>query len=356
MLKFRGMLKLYFDYSHYNKTHRGQLFPLLKPFIKGEGYTDKKRVLTYSISEREVEFVNDIQRTDIVILTMSWDYYIKHNSLDLAKHLITEALKANKIVWSVSLGDIGYKLPFYKHVKVFRASGFKSKLPQTHLGMPVFIADPLQVHYKTKTIDCPEYSIKPKIGFCGYANGSAFEMLKLSLKALIKIPINAIKSNTYEFDPVFIASYERFRLLKQMETDNKINTNFIYRGHYRAGANTPESRKQTTLDYFNNIKASQYVFCIRGAGNFSVRFYETLAMGRIPVFVNTDCLVPLDDTIDWKKHVVWIEAHEQRQIVQKVIDFHSGLNEVQFKALCERNRKLWADELSLKGFFSLQHL
>ena len=33
--------------------------------------------------------------------------------------------------------------------------------------------------------------------------------------------------------------------------------------------------------------ASPYILCVRGAGNYSARFYEALALGRIPVLVNT---------------------------------------------------------------------
>lgn len=348
------MLKIYFDNSHYNKNFRTQLFPLLRPFIKGDHYTDTERVKAYGVSEEDFELVDSIEHADVAVLAMSWDYYIKQNQLNLAKGFITEASKAKKMVWTVSLGDIGFKLPYYKNVSVFRSSGFKSKLPHTHLGMPVFKKDPLWAHFKTKALDIPEYTTKPKIGFCGYANGSMFEMLKFSLKGLIKIPINAIKSRAYEFDPVFVAPYARFRLLKQIERHNRINTNFIYRTRYRAGANTPERRKQTTLEYFENIKQSQYVLCVRGAGNFSVRFYETLAMGRIPVFVNTDCLLPLSEFINWKKHVVWIEAHEQRFIGQKIVDFHAGLSEKEFQNICKSNRALWQQQLGLGGFFKLQ--
>ncbi|WP_298533207.1 exostosin family protein [uncultured Algibacter sp.] len=348
------MLKIYFDNSHYDKRFRTQLFPLLRPFIKGENYTDTERIKDYGVSEKDFDLVDDIDYADVTILTMSWDYYIKQDQLDLARSFISETLANKKMVWAVSLGDIGFKLPPYKNVIVFRASGFKSKLPQMHLGMPVFKKDPLWAYFKTKTISIPEFTLRPNIGFCGYANGSVSEMLKLSLKALIKIPINAIKSNPYEFDPVFVASYERFLLLKRIEKDTSIDTNFIYRSQYRAGANTDVLRHQTALEYFENMEHSQYVLCVRGAGNFSVRFYEALAMGRIPVFVNTDCLLPLSDVIDWKKHVVWVEDHEKYFLGQKILDFHEGLSKHEFENLCRSNRELWKEKLSLGGFFKLQ--
>ena len=64
------------------------------------------------------------------------------------------------------------------------------------------------------------------------------------------------------------------------------------------------------MEFYENMVSSDYIVCVRGGGNFSVRLYETLAMGRIPIFINTDCLLPLNKSIDWKKHVVWIERED----------------------------------------------
>lgn len=90
---------------------------------------------------------------------------------------------------------------------------------------------------------------------------------------------------------------------------------------------------------------------MRGGGNFSVRFYETLAMGRIPILVNTDCLLPLANTIDWKKHCVWVEENDQQLIAQRVFDFHQQHNQTSLEDLMQTNRKLWEDNLRIGSFF-----
>ena len=35
-------------------------------------------------------------------------------------------------------------------------------------------------------------------------------------------------------------------------------------------------RNESTLEYYNNIRESDYVLCLRGGGNYSRRLYETL--------------------------------------------------------------------------------
>ena len=87
------------------------------------------------------------------------------------------------------------------------------------------------------------------------------------------------------------------------------------------------------------------MLCLRGAGNCSDRFYETLAMGSVPLFVNTDSQLPFDDAIDWRRHVVWVEQEELPQIGEKLAEFHSSLSEEQFLQLQQDNRKLWEDYL-----------
>ena len=74
-------------------------------------------------------------------------------------------------------------------------------------------------------------------------------------------------------------------------------------------------------------------------------------MGRIPVFVNTDCLLPLPKTIDWKKHVVWVEYDEIEELDKRILSFHKKLNTEKLNKLFNDNRKLWEDKLTLKKFF-----
>ena len=129
-------------------------------------------------------------------------------------------------------------------------------------------------------------------------------------------------------------------------------TNFIFRTQYRAGANDTELRKITSKDFFENINANAYTFCLRGAGNFSVRFYETLAMGRIPLVIDTDFRLPLEDLISWENHCIIAAAHNFKQ---KLIDFHIKITEEDFEQMQINNRKLWINHLNREAYFTEIH-
>jgi hypothetical protein len=103
-------------------------------------------------------------------------------------------------------------------------------------------------------------------------------------------------------------------------------------------------------EFYQNLAATDYTLCVRGGGNFSKRFYETLALGRIPVLVDTDCLLPFESVLKWGDHIVRVPQTELASL-PRVVARHfakhgpGGLAEIK-----HRCRKLWEEWLSFAGF------
>ncbi|SDH87510.1 exostosin domain-containing protein [Winogradskyella thalassocola] len=342
-------MTFYFPKRHYDKSFRGQTFPLLKPFLKGEDFSDEERKAMYSISKEDVAFVDVLEASDVAILTMSWNYYVKTKQQSKALQFIKATQRLNITTWVVLLDDVGIDFPDFPHVKLFRQSGYRSRVPKWHIGLPVFISDPLKVQYNKGTIFERPYTKNPTIGFCGFATSKVVLAIKTKFKIGLKNLSYYLKLSSQEPEAIMAAALWRHSILKRMENHQGLITNFIYRAKYRAGSQNETQRATSTAEFFNNIKDSDYVVCVRGAGNFSVRLYETLAMGRIPVFVNTDCILPYTEAIDWKQHVVWVESYEVHKIGAIVYEFHKALSEDNFVQLQQRNRCLWENKLQLKG-------
>ncbi|WP_138434675.1 exostosin domain-containing protein [Winogradskyella algicola] len=346
-------MKLFFPKKHYDSNYRRHLFALLKPFIKQEGFTDKDRILGYGISEEDVHFTSEIQNADFVILTMSWMYYKITKQIQKAIAFIQEANKLGKSVIVSLPSDFGIDIPKDLNVIVIREQGYKSKLNINHYCVPVFIEDPLRKYYNQATIFKRQYYTQPTVGFCGQTDSSKIE----ALKELAKIAARNILYNfgiRYQNPHQLIATkYLRSQLLELLQNGTWVKSNFIIRKQHRAGVEALKNRDihKTTYEFFDNIKNSDYVLCVRGVGNFSVRLYETLAMGRIPIFVNTDCILPLDNFLNWKDHVVWVEYKDRYRVAEKVVEFHSKLDNEKLNDLFEANRKLWEDKLKLRTYF-----
>ncbi|MCX8148585.1 exostosin domain-containing protein [Thermaurantimonas aggregans] len=351
-------MKIFFDdsnnfkYSNYFVTHRGELIDLLKPFVgKDNNFTDDERIKIYGLSEKDFTFIDKLEESDLAVLPWSWNYYYKLKIIDNAIKFVENAFNEGKTVISWTSGDYGVRVPFFKNLVVLRPSGYRSKLPYTHQGLPVFISDPLIDYYKCREVFLREKSVVPVIGFCGQAIGNSFKYTKDVAKTLKKNIQYFLGLSPEEPQTLYPSTRLRSKTLGLLESDNRLETNFIKRAKYRAGASTNEERMKTTREYFDNMLNSDYIVCVRGGGNFSVRLYETLAMGRIPIFVNTDCLLPLADEVDWKKHVVWVDKTDLSKIGDIVLEFHNQLSPDEFIDLQLKNRKLWEDRLRLGNFF-----
>ena len=179
-------MNIFYPKNHYNKNFRGHVFPLLKPFFKNKTFTDEQRIQMYGVSERNYRFVDTLEEACIVILPMSWDYYLKFNQVESAEVLLRDAKKRNKKVYIVTVGDYGVKIPDYDNALIFRMSGYRSKLNNTHQGIPVFIEDPLKNIYSTNEIKVSNYSVSPIVGFCGQTSSSFGNAIKEIVKVLYR--------------------------------------------------------------------------------------------------------------------------------------------------------------------------
>ncbi|WP_179018600.1 exostosin domain-containing protein [Winogradskyella forsetii] len=349
-------MKLYYPKDHYNGNYRGQVFPLLKPFIKDAEFTDAQRIRGYGVSERDFIIVLSIKIADVVVLPMSWYYYFLMQKQDLAYALIDEARQMGKQVWSINSGDMGVKLPQFENLIVFRQGGYVSKQQLGHRGFPSIVSDYIsKQQLEDGFLNC-SYTTRPIVGFCGQANPSKYNALKEMTNQVVRNVQSKLGLRHTELQQILPTSYLRASLLELLESNKEVDNRFIKRRKYRAGVTENKEMHSTTKEFYRNIMESQYVLCVRGAGNFSVRFYETLMMGRIPLYVHTDGFLPLSDLIDWRNHVVWVDYKDRHNISQILLDFHKQLDQHSLCALFKKNRKLWEDKFTLSGFFEAQKL
>ena len=109
--------------------------------------------------------------------------------------------------------------------------------------------------------------------------------------------------------------------------------------------------KKSRSEFIKNILSSDYTLCYRGSGNYSLRFYETLCLGRIPLFINTNCKLPFEDKIDWRDICLWVNAKDLDNYLSDIIlEYHNALSEKRFIDQQIYCREIWI-KLSLKRRF-----
>ena len=83
---------------------------------------------------------------------------------------------------------------------------------------------------------------------------------------------------------------------------SKFETNLILRNKKM----DPSIKWKCRQEYLDNIYNNNFSLAIRGDGNFSFRLYEIMSAWRIPLFIDTNCKLPFDNQINYKRLFVWI--------------------------------------------------
>jgi len=206
-------------------------------------------------------------------------------------------------------------LDYRDDTTVFRTSFYRSSKRPREFAVPGWSMDYGQFPLR-------QWSSIPTIGFCGQV-----------------YPLDVRKA-----------------ALDVLDSDTRISKNFVRRdkfwGGWIAGGRKEDAGKQVRREFLNNMENSDYILCARGGGNFSYRIYETMMGGRIPVLVNTDCVLPYDFMINWSEFFPIIDKSDIPNIGNRLLDFHYSLSPDEFVERQNKLRKLWEEWISPLGFFS----
>ena len=289
-------------------------------------------------------YETDLQQADIYLMTFRWPYYVTHQKIQIAQEEVARAKLINKPIVIFSDGDYPSNLPF-EDVILFESAGYCST-PGLHYhnAQPTFIADDVKVycHGDLQLRDKREESM---VGFYGLASTSRLQRLFRSLK-LKKQQFKYQKGYLKWEPPPFETSAFRSKVLRQFENQSGIQTNFILRKRYCAGVTDDKSTHHPAkVEFVNNNLNSDYTICMRGSVNFSLRFYETLCLGRIPIFIDTDCLLPFQDEIDDKSYFSWINIKDPPHAPEIFRDFHNKLSNKAFTNLQKACRQLCVEQI-----------
>ncbi|GAK89340.1 hypothetical protein JCM19297_1168 [Nonlabens ulvanivorans] len=323
--------------------NRGEVFPLLFDLFYYEN--------PHPSVSQHYQLVGKSSDADVFIFPVNYFVVIEKGYQESFNSLYQLAKSYNKKLLVYTGGDYG-KTSKDQDIITWKNAGFKTINDHQTIVIPSFINDPFERDDLGLTIY--NYEEKPLISFTGFANPSLKEFLRISAST-IKANFNRVlKEDASDRQSIYNAAGKRFTYLKQLESHPAIHTDFIYRDKYRAGAITNEQREKSTIEFFQNLNNSPYTFCLRGAGNFSVRFYESLACGRIPVLVDTDVQLPLEDQIDWGgRHICRVLPNEN--LAEKLIAFHKAQTPDSFLDLQKSNRVLYENYLVRHAFFCKLH-
>jgi hypothetical protein len=345
-------VRVFSDRAHYNREQRAQLADILRPYWKDVAFSEQERQDMYGLSFEDFQVVDNLAQGDLAVLPMTWNHYLKHGVMSQARDFVNAARRVGRPILSYVSGDEGVTVPAeFDDVYVVRVSGFRSEKRQRQVAQPVFFEDPLKRYPELESYDRPVGAEpRPMIGFCGQ---SSVNLMKLGVDVVRGCCRNIQFHLGYrqeEPQPVYPPTFLRARAMKVLAASPLLKTRFISRARYRGGATDDEMRERTSREFYENIAETDYTLCVRGGGNFSKRFYETLAMGRIPVLVDTDCLLPFEPDLHWDDYIVRVSRDDLKSLPRRIAGHFASLNKAGLEEQKRKCRQMWSEWLSFGNY------
>jgi len=296
-----------------------------------------------------LQFVSKIEDCDFAVLPFGWgDTLSNPNRYRAAIDLIAKVQNLGKktIVFYWSDNDEDIRLD---SVLLFRTSLYRSRRGKNEFAMPAWSEDLLQY---TDGIRFRQKQEKPTVGFCGFEHSRD---LKSSARVLKKAIERILRFNRPFFTQSGIVRKQSLSFLQKSEM---VQTHFVLRKHF--GGIVPKgdlAQQDKALlanrkDFVANTTESDYVLCCRGSGNFSYRLYETMSCGRIPLIIDTDIVLPLEEMIPWDEFTLRVQAEDIRNLGARVAEHYRSLDETQFRAMQELSRNVWENFIEPSAYFS----
>ncbi len=233
---------------------------------------------------------------------------------------------------------------------IFRASAYKSHLLKNEVGLPYLVEDLLDNRELT-------LRVKPKMPTVGFVGWAGFKSIQQSVKANVKEIMRMIVSLATTLKPLGIKRkgvFIRQEMLKVLSSDGQVKTNFIIRSSYSGHTGTAENDiNKLREEYIDNIVSSDITLSPRGEGNASQRFFEVLSLGRIPLLVDTDGLLPLEEIIPYDEFVIKVPYNKRKYAGQYINDFFSHLPDDKSYEDVQRKARFYFEKyLSFNGFYT----
>ena len=243
---------------------------------------------------------SSIEDCDYVFIPYKWDNRSMNSSL-----IINEAVSIGKKVISLHNDDYAPHSSLSSNEGYLFTTTLNSKTRKSNeFTLPAFTGD---------FFNNNENNINRKVGFCGA-----------------------------------ITHQIRSQVLSILDSSNKINTDFVIRNSF--WAHYEMTKDEARIGYMKNMIDNSFIMCMRGAGNFSYRLYETMMMGRIPIIIDSDQVFPFEKTIDYSEFSIKIHTDNISNIENTLLDKISSLSDNDIIKMQNKSREIWVEYLSPLGW------
>ncbi len=289
-----------------------------------------------------LKVVNNPDEADFFLVPHN--YFILKNRLGKNSSYLSELVHLAKIhgkkILVLAMADSDEYIGIEESI-IFRQSQYGYKKRANEIIMPFYTAPAYSddfIHHREdiwRNISFRNNGATPVVSLCGWAGvPSIFRRFtyyaNVAARDLEKFILGRKQADLHKR-----GIYFRRRAIAALKNSKSVDTSFIIRKSYSAqrGNDGRDSISPMAAEaqYVENIINSDFVLCPKGNGNGSIRFYEALSLGRFPVLISTDCVLPLADIIQYDKFVVNVDYKELNDLENRIIAFYRGLSDDEFQ-------------------------
>ncbi len=281
---------------------------------------------------------SEIHDADAILLPHNY-WLLKQKRPERLSATLRDAERLQKPIVIDAYGDSDAEIPV-KNAVILRTSQYRHRLKPYEIMIPAYAEDLQELH----PTSAREKSPVPIVGFAGWAEVSRNAKIKTFCFRLF----SAMKPHYMCHIPGVVF---RKQSLAALASSSRITTNFLVRKSYSGHAKTLQGNPKTLrAEFIENIAASDYTLNIKGNGNYSQRFYETLSLRRVPLLLDTECVLPLESFIDYRECCLIVNYQDIDRIGEIVAEFHDSLSSDRFLQMQQRAREIFETYLRVDVF------
>lgn len=224
---------------------------------------------------------------------------------------------------------------------LYRTSCDRAAMRENERAMPAFVDDLLAEaagypELPSDSLGPAARGDAPSVGFVGYTG----------------TPVGRVKALLMGQVQKWRGLALRDRVVRTLRAAPGLRVDAVTRATFGGGAQSDARRRRERADFLSNLFGNAYTLCLRGKGNFSFRFYEVLSAARVPLFVDTRCVLPFEDELDWPRLLAWCEERDVPAIGERLRAFHARFDDDDdaFAARQMKLREVWQAYCSPLGF------
>lgn len=320
--------------------------PILYPNL-GKIYKEGRIFLNkaFDVLEKPVLMIeDDPSKADFVMIPYEY-YFIRHDKAYIQSFVdLAEKHKKTLVIFDPS--DFDYEINYPNSI-VLRYSQYKYKKKDYEIIVPPFAEDLLQ----DRPIKILQKKELPTVGFVGWASlKNTTQSVKFYIKTFL-VDLRAI------LNPNLVATkkgiYFRMKAIKCLKASLLVRTLFIIRKSFSGHGNDIELDPEIARsEYVKNIEESDFILAPKGDGNYSIRFYEVLSMGRVPILIDTETILPLENVLNYNEFIVRVDHKDIHKLPEILSKKYAGLDNESYKSMQIKARQAFTDHLRADVFLA----